>query len=346
MYINSIFATLARYILRSFLVRDHKHGDFFLKKMDTVAIDSEVIVSNEVPSIKSDNHEFYVDKILDEKTLKNKLKLYRVRWQGEGEEGDTWEPETNLISGDGTVNAALLAYWDLQRTNSIGSTDEEVDDNRSTDKDYEPKTTTLACGKCNICSQRKKYGGPGLPRDQSNRPCSVAYKMYYQRKPKKLTKTEPKKRKADELAVTADKALSEEFNSLKDRVTRVEEEVNKWTKYDDSVLSKAISDMAARSLNDSASYQLAFNNINMKLAAIQRDMLEFDKKEPDSSTHPPQQTTDNKGSYEQLVRKMKNDITENIMKTLRAQITKDLNTLRSDIAKDTKAMYVDLLLKK
>ena len=46
--------------------------------------------------ITIDGHEeFYIDKIVDERK-KNKKTLYRVRWQGEGPEGDKWLPENEL----------------------------------------------------------------------------------------------------------------------------------------------------------------------------------------------------------------------------------------------------------
>jgi BMFP domain-containing protein YqiC len=133
--------------------------------------------------------------------------------------------------------------------------------------------------------------------------------------------------------------------SIKDRVTHVEEEVKKWTKYDDSILTKAVSDMASRAINDDVSYRQEFNNINTKIIALQRDMIGMTKIVP---VPPPQPTTTttNNGSYEQLLDKVKKDVAEKISKQLNDRFNKALESLRADITKDTKAMYVDLLLKK
>jgi hypothetical protein len=161
--------------------------------METVTIDKESIVSRatlttsesleevkDAPVPRLNDGEYYVDKVLDEKKLDNGMKMYRVRWQGE--ESDTWEPESNLISGDGTINAALAAYWNLQRVDNILPTDDEEDNEE--DANYVPisTTTSTACGKCDICSRRKKYGGPGLPRELIHRACPESVKANYRKR--------------------------------------------------------------------------------------------------------------------------------------------------------------------
>ena len=47
------------------------------------------------PLLINGEQEFFIDKIVDEKR-KNKQTLYRVRWQGEGPEGDKWLPACEL----------------------------------------------------------------------------------------------------------------------------------------------------------------------------------------------------------------------------------------------------------
>ena len=48
--------------------------------------------------------EFFIDKIVDER-LRKKKTLYRVRWQGEGPEGDLWLPADEL------ANCEALDIW-------------------------------------------------------------------------------------------------------------------------------------------------------------------------------------------------------------------------------------------
>ena len=47
------------------------------------------------PVLVRGKHEFYIDKIVD-KRRRNKQTQYRIRWQGEGPEGNKWLPANEL----------------------------------------------------------------------------------------------------------------------------------------------------------------------------------------------------------------------------------------------------------
>jgi hypothetical protein len=61
------------------------------------------------PLLINGEQEFFIDKIVDERR-KNKQTLYRVRWQGEGPEGDKWLPTSEL------ENCQALDVWLARKT--------------------------------------------------------------------------------------------------------------------------------------------------------------------------------------------------------------------------------------
>lgn len=60
--------------------------------------------------ITIDGHqEFFIDKIVDERRRRKKT-LYKVRWQGEGPEGDKWLPEDEL------ADCEALDVWNTRKS--------------------------------------------------------------------------------------------------------------------------------------------------------------------------------------------------------------------------------------
>jgi hypothetical protein len=55
---------------------------------------SRALIPREPVTING-QQEFFIDKIVDQRKKGKKI-LYRVRWQGEGPEGDKWLPEEEL----------------------------------------------------------------------------------------------------------------------------------------------------------------------------------------------------------------------------------------------------------
>ena len=61
---------------------------------DNTLLPTRVLTPPE-PLLINGEQEFFIDKIVDERR-KNKQTLYRVRWQGEGPDGDKWLPASEL----------------------------------------------------------------------------------------------------------------------------------------------------------------------------------------------------------------------------------------------------------
>jgi chromodomain-containing protein len=66
--------------------------------------------------------EFFIDKIVDEHRRRNQLQ-YRVRWQGEGPEGDKWLPASEL------EDCEALNVWQMrQRDDQADNQQHQLDD--------------------------------------------------------------------------------------------------------------------------------------------------------------------------------------------------------------------------
>ena len=61
------------------------------------------------PILVDGEQEFFIEKIVDERT-KHKQTQYRVRWQGEGPEGDKWLPASEL------EDCEALDTWQANKT--------------------------------------------------------------------------------------------------------------------------------------------------------------------------------------------------------------------------------------
>jgi hypothetical protein len=71
---------------------------------------SRALIPPEPVSING-QQEFFIDRIVDERTRRKKT-LYRMRWQGEGPEGDKWLPAKEL------EDCAALDLWITRKTAS------------------------------------------------------------------------------------------------------------------------------------------------------------------------------------------------------------------------------------
>ena len=79
---------------------------------DDALFPSRSLIPHEPVTING-QQEFFIDKIIDERKCRKKL-FYRVRWQGEGPEGDKWLPEDKLADCE-----ALDVWTSRKATNNL-----------------------------------------------------------------------------------------------------------------------------------------------------------------------------------------------------------------------------------
>ena len=92
-------------------VHQRRKYDLSMKTMTTNSLQERSFLVNQ--SLLMANKIFFIDKIVD-KRKRVKKTLYRVRWQGEGPEGDIWLPADELTDCE-----ALDKWLSRRATNFI-----------------------------------------------------------------------------------------------------------------------------------------------------------------------------------------------------------------------------------